>query len=561
MSLVGNLADLGLGEILQIVSLSRKSGVLTLQSRGRQGVVVFRFGQVIRATSSTIRYFLGEELLKRTVVDEECLNKALQVQQAGAYRERLGTILIHRFNVPVEKIEDVVREQIERVVYSFFSWDEGRFEFELQDDIETIDDSRIDPLQFMLEQGLNPQFLAMEGSRIIDEKRHRGDDLEDEVHHLPLETVPHAAAATIATVLQQQAPETHSPAVSGKEVVIVEDDQFIRDLLTEAFSRSGSVVFTFARSEDALITIDTLFREGSRPSILLDLIMPRMDGSGILGGLELLELINSNFPELPVLIISDYRNSDAERRIREAGADFLLKPRKSEFAAATFAEQFAALIIAALNRVTAGIRVENPADDVNLGDELRLELGDLGDQASSTVVPSTGISLLRGMLEELNDPALGGGVILLLLRFASEFMSRAVIFLVKERHIVGIGQFGIDSQGSSADKMIRSLMIPIDGESLFTPMFAGRTPLKVAPAKNSWNDYLFQSIGGEPSEVFLGPLISEGDIVAILYGDNLPDGKQIGDTDSLEIFLSQAGVAMEKGLLTQRLKKRNQEGA
>ena len=103
MSLVGNLADLGLGEILQIVSLSRKSGVLTLQSRGRQGVVVFRFGQVIRATSSTIKYFLGEELLKRKVVDQECLNKALQVQQAGAYRERLGTILINRFNIPVRE--------------------------------------------------------------------------------------------------------------------------------------------------------------------------------------------------------------------------------------------------------------------------------------------------------------------------------------------------------------------------------------------------------------------------------------------------------------------------
>jgi len=171
VSLVGNLADLGLGEILQIVSLSRKSGVLTLQSRGRQGIIVFRFGQVVRATSSSIRYFLGEDLLKRKVVDEECLNKALQVQQGSAYKEKLGPILINRFNIPVEKIEEVVREQIERVVYSFFSWDEGSFEFELQDDIETIDDSRIDPLQFMLQQGINPQFLAMEGSRIIDEKR------------------------------------------------------------------------------------------------------------------------------------------------------------------------------------------------------------------------------------------------------------------------------------------------------------------------------------------------------------------------------------------------------
>jgi len=560
MSLVGNLADLGLGEILQIVSLSRKSGVLTLQSRGRQGVVVFRFGQVIRATSSSIKYFLGEELLKLNVVDQECLNKALQVQQSGAYRERLGTILINRFNVPVEKVENVVREQIERVVYSFFAWSEGRFEFELQDDVETIDDSRMDPLQFMLEQGLNPQFLAMEGSRIIDEKRHRGDAVDEDVSPPPPETWP-AVAAAAADRPAQQLPETAAAPVSGREVIIVEDDQFIRDLLTEAFSRSGNSVFTFARSEDALITIDTMFRDGNRPSILLDLIMPRMDGSGILGGLELLELINSNFPVLPVLVISDYRNSDAERRIREAGAEFLLKPRKSDFTEAMFAEQFAARIIAALDRVIAGFRLEDAADDVNLGDELRLELGDIGDQTSSTVVPSTGISMLRGMLEELNDPALGGGVILLVLRFAAEFMGRAVIFLVKERHIVGIGQFGIDAPGSSADKMIRSLKIPLDGDSLFKPVLAGRTPLKVAPAICTWNEYLFQRIGGEPAEVFLGPLISEGDIVAILYGDNLPDGKPIGDTDSLEIFLSQAGVAMEKGLLTQRLKTRSLEGA
>jgi CheY-like chemotaxis protein len=559
MSLVGNLADLGLGEILQIVSLSRKSGVLTLQSRGRQGVIVFRFGQVIRATSSTIKYFLGEELLQREVVDQECLNKALQVQQAGAYRERLGTILINKFNIPVQKIENVVREQIERVVYSFFSWDEGRFEFELQDDVETIDDSRIDPLQFMLEQGLNPQFLAMEGSRIIDEQRHRGAVPDDELSPHSQETRP-VVTQSEEDVLQQQVTAT-AAVDSGREVVIVVDDQVIRDLLTEAFARSDRAVYAFSRSEDALITIDTHFRDGNRPSILLDLIMPRMDGSGVLGGLELLELVNGNFPELPVLVISDYRNSDAERRIREAGAEFLLKPRKSELADEAFAEQFAIRIVAALDRVTSGIRLENPDDDVNLGDELRLELGDIGEQTSSTVVPSTGISLLRGMLEELNDPALGGGVILLLLRFASEFMGRAVIFLVKDRHIVGIGQFGIDVQGVPADRMIRSLKIPVNGESLFTQVLTGRTALKVAPVKNSWNDYLFQKIGGEPAEVFLGPLISEGDIVAILYGDNLPDGKPIGDTDSLEIFLSQAGVAMEKGLLTQRLKTRNQEGA
>jgi len=554
LSLVGNLADLGLGEILQIVSLSRKSGVLTLQSRGRQGVVVFRFGQVVRATSSSIRYFLGEELLKSKIVDEECLNKALQVQQASAYKERLGPILINRFNIPIEKIEGVVREQIERVVYSFFAWDEGNFEFELQDDIETIDDSKIDPLEFMLQQGLNPQFLAMEGSRIIDEKRHRGDALDDyPVGEQEIGAVDEASLESL-----RLEPISNEALFCATEIIIVEGDQSVRDLLADLLTGLGSAVFKFAKSEDALITIDTLFRDGGRPTILLDLIMPRMDGSGVLGGLELLELIYNNFPELPVLVMSDFRNSDAERRIRATGAKFILKPLRSELADKNSAEQFAAKIKSAFDKISSGVIDDNPADDVNLGDELRLELGDLGGHASSTVVPSTGISMLRGMLEELNDPTLGGGVILLLLRFASEFVGRAVIFLVKGEDICGIGQFGIIAGETSADKMIRSLRIPKDEESLFFEVFKKRSTVKVSPEKCRWNDYLFERIGGAPAEIFLGALVSEGEVFAVLYGDN-PDSSSLGDTDSLEIFLSQAGVAIEKALLTERLMNRNQE--
>jgi CheY-like chemotaxis protein len=555
LSLVGNLADLGLGEILQIVSLSRKSGILTLQSRGRQGVVVFRFGQVIRATSSAIRYYLGEELLKRQVVDEECLKKALQAQQATAYKERLGPILIHKFNVPAQKIEDVVREQIERVVYSFFSWDEGNFEFELQEDVEAIDDSKIDPLQFMLEQGLNPQFLAMEGSRIIDEKRHRGDQLDEE--YPPPEADEHEVAFDL--IDHEPVPATSPEAVDTPqkspygELVVVEDDSVVREFLVDLLTTTGYEVFSFAGSEEALITIDTLYRDGKRPCVLLDLIMPRMDGSGVLGGLELLELLRGNFEELPILVTSEYRNSDAERRIREVGANFILKPRRGELADGQANQEFSTKVVESLQTIVSGAPASSQSSEVNLGDELRLELGDITDQPSSTVVPSTGISMLRGMLEELNDPALGGGVILLLLRFAAEFVNRAVIFLVKENDIVGLGQFGIVLPNRSADVAIRNLKIPRNEDSLFSRVMEGRIPLKNAPEHTPWNDHLFAKLGGVPAEVFLGPLLSEGEVVAILYGDNYPEAKPIGDTDSLEIFLSQAGLAMEKAVLEKRL--------
>ena len=175
MSLVGNLEDLGLGEILQIVSLSRKSGILALHSRGREGKIVFRQGQVVRATSSSYQQNLGEVLIQKGVLDVGTLKKALLLQEEAGFSERLGTILITHFNIAAGTIEEVVREQIENVVYSLFAWAEGSFDFELQDSVEVSDAIRMDPLQFMLDQGLNPQFLAMEGSRIIDEMRHRGE--------------------------------------------------------------------------------------------------------------------------------------------------------------------------------------------------------------------------------------------------------------------------------------------------------------------------------------------------------------------------------------------------
>ena len=65
MSLEGNLEELGLGEILQIVSLSRKTGVLSLISKGRDGSVFFRHGQVVRAVSSDNQQSLGDVLIQK----------------------------------------------------------------------------------------------------------------------------------------------------------------------------------------------------------------------------------------------------------------------------------------------------------------------------------------------------------------------------------------------------------------------------------------------------------------------------------------------------------------
>lgn len=555
MSLVGNLEDLGLGEILQIVSLSRKSGILALHSMGREGRILFRQGQVIRATSSIFQQNLGETLIQQGIIDLPLLKRALAAQEQEGFSERLGTILVNRFAVSVDAIEAVVREQIEGVVYSLFAWAEGTFDFELQDNVAAIDDIKMDPLQFMLDQGLNPQFLAMEGSRIVDERRHRGE-LSDEDHY---GTLQHEESVDVAFDLLQAPSAVQPAAEKNRPLVLVDDDAATREAIAAMLGGSGYEVFAFEKSEATLIKIDTIYREGARPTVLVDLIMPRMDGSGILGGVELLELIRNNFTELPVLALADYHNRDAERKLTEMGVPLILKPRKAELADRDVVREFGDRLVPELARVEAGGGPVEGSDKVNIGDELRMEMGEELASSPDAVEQSTGLTLLRGMLEELNNPALGGGIILLILRFAAEFVNRAVIFLVKHDEIVGLGQFGIND--SEADVKIRNLRIPRGEDSLFSGVIESHLPAKLAPADSRWNRHLLDQLGGGfPAEVFLGPVVSEEKVVAVLYGDNLPEGKAIGDTDSLEIFLSQAGLAMEKALLQRRLKEKNPEG-
>ncbi len=159
MSLAGNLEDLALGDIVQIISLSRKTGTLSLRRKEQHGFVRFRDGQVVHARSSEEQRFLGEVLVERGFTDASSLNRALLLQKQQGGRERLGRILINSFKVDAKAVENVAREQIKQVMQVLFTWEEGTFEFDLREDVETVDDLSVDPVQFMLEQGLNPHLL------------------------------------------------------------------------------------------------------------------------------------------------------------------------------------------------------------------------------------------------------------------------------------------------------------------------------------------------------------------------------------------------------------------
>jgi hypothetical protein len=164
------------------------------------------------------------------------------------------------------------------------------------------------------------------------------------------------------------------------------------------------------------------------------------------------------------------------------------------------------------------------------------------------------LTLLTSMIAELSGPSSSSEITLLVLRFASEIMNRAVILLVRKDDIVGLGQFGLILPEGSPQERVRSIRIPLSEPSVFRDVIEKKTLYKSPLPQSKWHQYFVDQLGKEwPVEVFVAPLICEGRVIAILYGDNIPNKQKIGDTEGLEAFIKVTGFAFGKALLERKL--------
>lgn len=163
MSLVGSLEDLGLGEIMQIVSLSGKSGVLWIRSRHGEGHVLFRRGLIRGAFVKDGPRDLRELVASAGVIPAEQV--AALSEAALADGTPLEALLCARTSLDAGCIDELRGRHVEATVLRMFGWPSGEFSFEIREEPgggEIAED-------LLLRTGLNAQFLALEGTRVRDE--------------------------------------------------------------------------------------------------------------------------------------------------------------------------------------------------------------------------------------------------------------------------------------------------------------------------------------------------------------------------------------------------------
>lgn len=195
--------------------------------------------------------------------------------------------------------------------------------------------------------------------------------------------------------------------------------------------------------------------------------------------------------------------------------------------------------------------------------EVSDEEEDEGQWGTDWAEPSTAsrrdISSLKALSQELRFPNSTSEITLLVLRFASDMFQRGVLFMVRDLEIVGLGQFGLDMEG--ADEKIRETRMSSKDCAFISKIIRECRSYKGALEKDKCTDFLIRELGCDwPSEAAIFPLVAEGRTAAFLYCDNLPSHDAMPETEGLEIFISHAGLALEKAILQrklQELEKRN----
>jgi hypothetical protein len=585
MSLIGSLEDLGLGDILQIISLSQKSGVLSIRGEEREGTILLSDGLVRGAFLKD-----GPSDLRDLLVDAEFLSSE-DFDRACEEARRQGTsveqAIAESTSISGERIDSLRREAVEAAVIAMFRWRIGDFSFDVQADPEA------GHAQLLLTTGINAQYLAMEGSRRDDESAHQaseepaenGDDSEPSAHEMfgvvesaepavletreseeedaddlepepepePVPTATDALAAAAAeragTELEAQADvpdESRGVAADSLRdappLVVVDPDlvalEWIKQVLEGRFSR----IHIFQRWDLGLNPIRQYLARAVTPMVLVRVGAPGDHLSGIRSASDFVGRLKSQQPRMHVMWLREDGGPLLEDRGVADGVvvcpnSLQLRNPRAELQREEIAAAMRGELAAELNRNLA----KPGSSDVA--------------PASATVgrASAQGLRRLTEAAALLSDASTRGEVLPLVIRFAGAVFDRVAMFMVRGDSVVGIAQQGLSLAGGPDDAGLREIEVPRDGCAWFRAVLASDTPIRSGPS-DAGDRALAARLGRSTAEEsYVASIESGGEVVALLYADNLRSRRPLGDTQELEVVLHHAGLALERAMLERAL--------
>lgn len=606
MSLLGRLEDLSLTDIVQIVYLSRRTGVLEIVDERGRHTVLFNQGLVVNASSPEHPDLLTY-LVARGLIPEAAAPGLRQMEENGI---PYGTAAVEMNVIAPADLGTAIHERIVSVVAPLLQSREGEFNFILSDHIGPLD-VEYDADAIFREGGFSPQKIvgAADGEKLkplrgLEESLKVGRALlrsaaadvptptlnlglghakppeltivpDDNV--LPFPT-PEEREEPAFTPVPDDEPFPEEERSSDSPVRPVEEEgQTGESVLRESAPRKSAPAGQFkvsgglfeVESPDATYRNVVLFernplirvaarRAFGRNGVKIAQFGTIEDARGAIGDYIRANTFFVTFLELTGnadVLMQQLKRKNPRLPVVVIDAEADMRRRHDLLRRG--ADLYLTKPSAA--RLQPGLVEEELslfADELVLFAERAFQqweqyTGGLDPDAGKRFYETAekenvdrSFGLLKQLINELSNPNDIGEVSATILRLSAEYLDRGALFIAGDDTFTGVAGFGPTDGGEEMAARVQSMRIPRASPSILSEVAGSGEAHRGKMRRTAANVELIDRMGGLlPTEVVALPIMHARRTIGILYGDNAANRAPIDTMTGLEIFLSQAGYA------------------
>lgn len=583
MSFNGTLEHIPLVEVVQLLHMTAKSGVLTLKSQKGESQLVFSNGFLVGANHLNNSVRIGQVLLEMNAISKEQLEDALLVQKnAGSSSKPLVATLTEQGIIDKDTAYKGLETLIEMTIVEVLTWSSGTFSLDVTK-TNTSDEYRYFPEKLNQEFLLSAQGILMDALRIYDEKMRDGtlskifftDDGQHSVDKTgsgdenDLQITEDLLGLDALDQIAKKIPDVfiglkdYDPVAEHRRHVITalpeasldQHDRLISFLagLSRATqpdtAAPSTAVILFTRNELLSHAVTTLCNKEH-------LFVFSTDDESSLDTIIEQSLARDLYP---VLLIDTPHNDEGELTMSLVNHKTEKYPQIAVIVAGCI-HIWSSIAIQALG---AGARsvIPRPCRQCRTDSYVQQMINFISALAPilKTIRPAYQKELQQQFLEsfkQLKNLSTPPEIALAMLNYTSSQFERVITFVVAKSELVAeksIGVTGSKDEGPSPPLMFR---IPIDDNSLFKEVVETGRLYYGQRSDNLLTTCLYSEIDSPrtPKALIL-PLTSRGRVIAVIYADFGSKPVYPPKIGLLEAFAQHAGSVLDNAIYRKHIEK------